>query len=112
MKLLLASVYCVMIMLCSTRRLTSCKLSLSHVNAISNSSFPRDPKEYKTLKDEVVFSGWRKIIRRDVFMPNGKTVSYDVVSQGCPSIIVFTWDTNTSTTTLIREYHPGVERVM
>lgn len=65
-------------------------------------------KEFTVLENETAYSGWRKIIRRKVLNPNGRTTTYDIVSQGGGSIGVFPWDNTTSTTTLIREYHPGV----
>ena len=65
-------------------------------------------KEFKVIKNETAYSGWRKIIRREVINPNGKSTIYDIVSQSGGSIGVFPWNTVTSTTTLIREYHPGV----
>jgi hypothetical protein len=61
----------------------------------------------KHLEENVAFSGYRSILQRKVSLPNGKNISYDIVDQGHPSVVVFNWDTNTSTCTLIREYHPG-----
>ncbi len=65
-----------------------------------------------TIQEEVVFEGYRNIVRRLVELPNGKLATYDVLVQKHLSVVVFTWDQNTSTTTLIREYHPGPEQFL
>ena len=61
----------------------------------------------KVVNEKVVFSGYRNILRRDVILPTGKNVSYDIIHQEFPSIVVFNWDTASATCTLIKEYHPG-----
>ena len=61
----------------------------------------------KVWNETVVFAGYRNILRRDVILPTGKNVSYDIVHQEFPSIVVFNWDTASATCTLIKEYHPG-----
>jgi hypothetical protein len=75
------------------------------------SSHSQNPK-FDIVKDETVYSRWRSVIKRDVKFPSGQMVSFDIVSQGASSVIVFIWDTKTNTTTLLREYHPGIDRVM
>lgn len=59
-----------------------------------------------------MFAGYRNILRRDYLLPNGKQATYDILTQKHLSVVVFTWNTTSSTTTLIREYHPGPERFM
>jgi len=68
---------------------------------------------FKTIREEIVYNGkYRKILQRDVVFPDNKTVTFDVLTQGCGSVVVFAWDSKTRTTTLIREYHPGIQRLM
>lgn len=72
---------------------------------------------HRVLSESVVFpakgeKAWRKIIRKEVMLPNKKTFNFDVLSQGHPSILVFVWDTKTKTTTLIKEYQPGPNSVL
>jgi len=69
-------------------------------------STPSTPTIQK-LGDKVMYSRYRTIIQRDVIIPTGKTVSFDIVHQEHPSIVVFSWNISSSTCTLIREYHPG-----
>lgn len=72
-----------------------------------------DPFAFKVLKNEIAYSGWRNIIKREVLQPNGRISTFDIVSQkGEPSVAVFTWDIKTSSTTLLREYHPGIDKVL
>lgn len=80
----------------------------NHTESSSIKSAEEYEKDFKVLNNETAYSGWRKIIRREVLNPNGRSTTYDIVSQGGGSIGVFPWDTETSTTTLVREYHPGV----
>jgi hypothetical protein len=69
-------------------------------------------KPFVKTKEEVMFKGWRTVVRKNVTNPSGKTVSFDITSQGNPSVVVFNWCSKTNTTTLIQEYHPGIEKVM
>jgi len=64
------------------------------------------------VSESVVFKGYRNIIRRDYLLPTGKSASYDILTQKHLSVVVFVWNTTSSTTTLIREYHPGAETFM
>lgn len=64
------------------------------------------------VSEAVVYAGYRNMLHREVRFPNGKQVVYDIVDQRHPSIVVFAWDSRTCTTTLIREYHPGVNKWM
>ena len=54
----------------------------------------------------------RKILRKDVVMPNKKVFQFDILSQGNPSVVVFTFDTKRKTTTLLREYQPGPNQLL
>jgi hypothetical protein len=85
----------------------------SNVTYLSGSEF-NGMKTNKglTIQEDVVFEGYRNIVRRKVHLPNGKQANFDVLIQRHLSVVVFIWDTNTSTTTLIREYHPGPEQFL
>lgn len=64
------------------------------------------------VSEKTVYQGYRTVLRREVILPNQRNVSFDVVYQKSPSIVVFIWHKDSSTSTLIREYHPGVEKFM
>jgi len=68
--------------------------------------------DFSVIGEDLVYNGWRKVIRRDVLMPNGRKTSFDINSQGAPSTVVFIWNTNSNTTTLLKEYYPGTNEVM
>jgi hypothetical protein len=70
-----------------------------------------DPSVVK-LSETTVFQGYRNIVRREYQLPSGKQASFDILTQKHLSVVVFTWNTTDSTTTLIREYHPGAEKFM
>jgi hypothetical protein len=64
------------------------------------------------LSEKVMFEGYRNIVQRDVQLPNGKNVSYDILDNKFPSVVVFVWDSKTSTSVLLKEYHPGPKRFL
>ena len=70
--------------------------------------------DYRTLNETVLFEGrFRSMVRRRVLMPDASTVvDFDVVLQKSASVLVFVWDRSSATTTLIQEYHPGIDRMM
>jgi hypothetical protein len=70
-----------------------------------------DFNKFHKVNDEVVFSGWRKIVRRKLQFPNGSIKDFDILNTAT-SIVVFNWDSRTKTTTLIQEYHPGIEKAL
>jgi len=70
-----------------------------------------DP-QFTVLSEKLVYNGWRKVSSKEVIMPNGKNVVFDVITQKEPSVTVFIWDRRTSTATLVQEYHPGVQKMM
>ncbi|RYG99480.1 NUDIX hydrolase [archaeon] len=45
-------------------------------------------------------------------LPHGQKVDYDIITQKHLSVVVFVWDTASATTTLVKEYHPGPNKVM
>jgi len=77
--------------------------------AISSST--SNNESFRIVSDEVVYSRWRKILRRIVEFPNGKVVDYDVIdekSQG--GVTIFAWNSKTKRATLVKEYNPGCHR--
>mmetsp|Transcript_13511 Transcript_13511/g.24462 ORF Transcript_13511/g.24462 Transcript_13511/m.24462 type:complete len:295 (-) Transcript_13511:306-1190(-) len=86
----------------------------SFLLAAANKNNPiEEEEEHEIIHSEVVYSRWRKVIRRVVRMPKGNIVDYDIVDQqGAGAVIIFAWDTKTKTATLVREYNPGCHRVL
>ena len=82
-----------------------CRLSCSSVNSGDNNF------SFDVLSNKVVYKGWRSIIKRDIKLPDGRVSSFDIVSEGRPSVGVFIWNTMSSTTTLLREFHPGTGKM-
>ena len=77
------------------------------ISSVSNSN-----ADIIKTNETVVYSGYRTIVRKEFQLPNEKKASYDIVSQKHLSISVFIWNTTTSTTTLIKEFHPGSEKFL
>ena len=67
---------------------------------------------FEVVGESLVYDGWRKVVRKEIIMPNKRNVMFDVVTQKSPSVTVFVWDRETATATLVQEYHPGVEKMM
>mmetsp|Transcript_27142 Transcript_27142/g.54881 ORF Transcript_27142/g.54881 Transcript_27142/m.54881 type:complete len:256 (+) Transcript_27142:71-838(+) len=84
------------------------------------------PHNYKILKDEIKYTGWRQIIRRTVLAPprphhGEKVIEFDIIDQSksrndlensSRAVIVFAWNSSTKTATLIREYMPACHRIL
>jgi hypothetical protein len=70
-----------------------------------------DP-QFTIVSEKLVYNGWRKVSSKEVIMPNGNNVIFDVITQKEPSVTVFIWDRRTSTATLVQEYHPGVQKMV
>lgn len=89
------------------------------------------PHNYKIFSDEVVYSGWRKVIRRSVSSPvhhhhsstertnddstEQRVIDFDVIDQAHHTggaVIIFAWNTTSKTATIVREYMPGPHRVL
>lgn len=84
---------------------------LLHLHSTLPLQFESD-KLTKKLQENTVFTGYRKIVRRDILLPNGKVANFDVVFQKHLSVVVFVWDSASATGSLVREYHPGPERFL
>ena len=74
--------------------------------------------DYEIIKEEVHYSGWRKVIRRSVHSstnPNRKPIDFDIIDQtnsGPGAVIIFAWNSTNKTATIVREYMPGPHRVL
>lgn len=75
----------------------------------STSSFNQT---FTLLQEKVMYEGYRNIVRREVILPTGRHVLFDILTQRHLSVVVFVWNTATRTTTLVREYHPGPNKFM
>lgn len=64
------------------------------------------------LSDEIVFRGYGDIVRRTVRLPNHQLSVSDLWIAKHTSVVIFVWDSQSSTTTLIREYHPGPNKFL
>ena len=103
--IMIARVFIVLIaMLC---RLSVCSVKFQNFLTRSVGSIVSKDQSVTTLDEQIVFQGYRNIVRRKVILPNGQNATYDLLTQKHASVVVFTWDTLTSTTTLVNEYHPG-----
>lgn len=95
--------------------------SVSTGRSISSNSSPAEfpgvsdiniTSSFKVVGESLVYDGWRKINRKQILLPNNKTAAFDIVTQNSPSVTVFIWDRESSSATLVQEYHPGVEKMM
>lgn len=69
--------------------------------------------DYKVMSEETVYSRWRSVIQRKVHMPNGKIVDFDIIDQkGSGAVLIFAWNSQTKTATLLREYNPAPCRIL
>jgi hypothetical protein len=59
-------------------------------NSTSDDSGNHKP-EFVNVGEKMMFSGWRKVLRRDIKMPTGKVNSFDIVTQQAGSVTVFVW---------------------
>lgn len=75
---------------------------------------PPPPPGIEILDEELVYSGWRTILKRRVKMRNGKVCDFDLVGvkTGEGAVLVFAWDTKTKTATMIREYMPASNKIL
>ena len=84
---------------------------LSSIVVPDSTSNATNTEGFHVLSQRKVYDGWRKVMKKDIRFPNGKVVSFDVLTNP-PAISIMAWDRKTATATLIQEFHPGVERLM
>jgi hypothetical protein len=100
--------------------LSRIRLSSFHVSKYRHNLAQMNPQRYlqlfgggyRNLGDEIVYNHYRRLIQRRIEYPTGKVVSFDVISQGSGSITAFLWNTTSASTTLVKEYHPGVQKLL
>lgn len=80
---------------------------------LSGSASSDSDLAFTKLAERVAWQGkYRTIKTIDWKLPNGKNVSYDVLTQakeGKGSVTVFAFNRRDRTATLVREFHPGAE---
>jgi 8-oxo-dGTP pyrophosphatase MutT (NUDIX family) len=85
-------------------------------NAASPSRAFYRPHDYDIVREEVLYEGWRKVIRRTVQNPKlTKHIDFDVIDQTHSTggaVIIFAWNSTSKSATIIREYMPGCHRVL
>jgi len=97
---------------------------------ISSTTTPSSElSQYKIISEKRAYSRYRTILQRQVQFPpssidgsdvetesienSRKIVDFDLVDQrGIGAVIIFAYDTNTKTATLIREYNPGCHSML
>lgn len=87
-------------------------ISSSRNDTTHSSTVLFESKDVRKTAETVVFQGYRNILRKEYHLPNGKSATYDILTQRHLSVVVFVWNSTSSTTTLIREYHPGAEQFL
>ncbi|KAK1742967.1 hypothetical protein QTG54_006564 [Skeletonema marinoi] len=74
------------------------------------------PHDYDIINEEVLYEGWRKVIRRTVQSPKlTKHIDFDVIDQTHSTggaVIIFAWNSTSKSATIIREYMPGCHRIL
>jgi hypothetical protein len=76
------------------------------------------PHDYDIIREEVLYEGWRKVIRRRVQSPKStkkSIIEFDVIDQThskSGAVIIFAWNSTSKSATIIREYMPGCHRVL
>jgi ADP-ribose pyrophosphatase len=65
---------------------------------------------WKKIKEEIRQSGYRRIIRRNFELPDGKTADYDIIEEGKTVCVLAL--TNENKVVLCRQFRPGPEKVL
>ena len=90
-------------------------VSSNEASPSSSRAFYR-PHDYDIVREEVLYEGWRKVIRRTVQSPKmTKHIEFDVIDQTHSTggaVIIFAWNSTSKSATIIREYMPGCHRVL
>eukprot|EP01040_Poterioochromonas_malhamensis_P004728 gene4728-5073_t len=76
---------------------------LSAIDAINEAN------DSLTVEETVAYQGFRNIVKRNIKLPNDKIIEIEVLKHRHESVVVFSWNSTSKTTTLVREYHPGPE---
>ena len=84
------------------------------------------PHNYQIQSDKIVYSGWRRVIRRtvsslrhphhyDEYNAKKHLIDFDIIDQNhgtSGAVIIFAWNSTSKTATIVREYMPGCHRVL
>lgn len=81
------------------------------------------PHTYQIHSDTLVYSGWRRVIRRTVssnhhphnYCSKKDLIDFDIIDQShgtYGAVIIFAWNSISKTATIVREYMPGCHRVL
>ena len=86
------------------------------------------PHTYQIISDKLVYSGWRRVIRRTVssqkyahphhyddYNAKEHLIDFDIIDQNhgtSGAVIIFAWNSTSKTATIVREYMPGCHRVL
>lgn len=106
-----------------------CSLCHGEVSASGTRLYPNGKDRehhYQIQSDKLVYSGWRRVIRRtvsslrhphhyDEYNSKKHLIDFDIIDQNhgtCGAVIVFAWNSTSKTATIVREYMPGCHRVL
>lgn len=66
--------------------------------------------DFQIVDEDVIHDGWRRLIRRRIRFPSALEVDFEIVAQRGTdqAVLVFVWNSQTKTATLIREYMPAL----
>lgn len=67
-------------------------------------------EHWKKMKEELVYDGWRKVIRRYFLLPNGKEEAFDII--GSNNYVIIAAFTENHDAILVQQYRPGAEEVL
>ena len=67
-------------------------------------------EHWKKIKEELVYDGWRKVIRRYFLLPNGKEEAFDII--GSNNYVIIAAFTENHDAILVQQYRPGAEEVL
>ena len=85
-----------------------CVLGSSDSSTSSNFASWTATPFHRIVREEVVYSRWRSVIRKVVMLPKGIEVDYDIIDQrGRGAVTIFAWNSKNKTATLVKEYQPG-----
>lgn len=68
--------------------------------------------KFSVVNKTTVYKKFRTIDSLMITYPNGDVHPFEVLKQTDPSVVVVPWNLTDSTTTMIREYHPGQQKIM
>ena len=67
-------------------------------------------EHWKKIKEELVYSGWRKVFRRYFILPDGKEEAFDII--GSNYYVIIAAFTENHDAILVKQFRPGAEEVL